>query len=158
MKTGTTRGTPLAGLDDYVQRSLEILGGRVDQGLMRRIWEDARSATAYDGPGAWLHGDLLSGNLLCEHRRLSAVIDFGALGVGDPAPDVTPAWTLFDGTSRVTFRRALGCDEDEWRRGRGWALAPALGGLGYYWDTFPLYRELARRTIDAVAAEFLAGS
>lgn len=154
-KTGTARGTPLAGLDGYVQESLRILDDRVDQDLMRDIWSDALAATPYDGPGCWMHGDLLSGNLLCAERRLTAVIDFGALGVGDPAPDLTPAWTLFDSGARETYRHALGCDDDEWRRGRGWALAPALGGLGYYWDTFPLYRDLAQHTIRAVSAEFL---
>lgn len=154
-KTGTTRGAPLARLDDYVHESLEILGDRVDQQLMRRIWEDSRDAPPYAGDGCWLHGDLLAGNLLSVDRHLSAVIDFGALGVGDPAPDLTPAWTLFDGTARATYRREIGCDDHEWRRGRGWALAPALGGLGYYWDTFPLYRDLAERTIEAVSAEFL---
>jgi aminoglycoside phosphotransferase (APT) family kinase protein len=124
---------------------------------MRRIWEDALAAAPYDGDGCWLHGDLLSGNLLCIDRRLSAVIDFGALGVGDPSPDLTPAWTLFGGDARNTYRREVDCDDAEWRRGRGWALAPALGGLGYYWETFPLYRDLAERTIAAVSAEFLAG-
>lgn len=157
-KVGTTRGTPLIGLDAYVHRSLEILGDRVDQHLMRRIWKDALAATAYVGDGSWLHGDLLAGNLLCADRRLTAVIDFGALGVGDPAPDLTPAWTIFDGIARDAYRHAVGCDEDEWRRGRGWALAPALGGLGYYSETFPLYRDLAERTIAAVSAEFLAGT
>ncbi|MFC4785110.1 aminoglycoside phosphotransferase family protein [Nocardioides sp. MAHUQ-72] len=128
-KTGTSRGTPLAGLDGYVRESVVALGDRVDAAGVTRVWEDALDAAAYDGPPTWMHGDLLAGNLLCGNRRLSGVIDFGGLGLGDPAPDVTPAWILFEGRSREAYRRELGCGDDEWRRGRGWALAPALGGL-----------------------------
>jgi aminoglycoside phosphotransferase (APT) family kinase protein len=36
----------------------------------------------------WIHGDLLRPNLLVRGGRLRAVIDFGAVGVGDPAADV----------------------------------------------------------------------
>ena len=89
-----------------------------------------------------------------RRRRLSAVIDFGGLGLGDPAPDVAPAWTLFDGASRAAYRREVGCDDDEWRRGRGWALSTALGALPYYWDTSPTIREQAQRTVAAVLEEF----
>jgi len=42
--------------------------------------------------------------VLVEGGRLSAVIDFGGLGVGDPACDLMVAWTLFAGESRKVFR------------------------------------------------------
>jgi hypothetical protein len=45
--------------------------------------------------------------LLDEGGRLSAVIDFGCLGVGDPACDLMVAWTFFSGESREVFRAAL---------------------------------------------------
>ena len=44
-----------------------------------------------------------AGNLLVEDGRLAAVIDFGSSGVGDPACDVTIAWTLLSGKSREAF-------------------------------------------------------
>jgi aminoglycoside phosphotransferase (APT) family kinase protein len=50
----------------------------------------------------------------------------GSSGVGDPACDVTIAWTLFSGTSREAFRAALQVDGATWVRGRGWALWKAL--------------------------------
>lgn len=63
---------------------------------------------------------------MAVQSRLSAVIDFGCLGVGDPAYDLLVAWTLFTGESRETFRAALSVDDATWARGRGRALSLAL--------------------------------
>jgi hypothetical protein len=57
---------------------------------------------------------------------LRAVIDFGCSAVGDPACDLTMAWTFFSGESRAAFRAGLPVDEATWRRGGGWALWKAL--------------------------------
>jgi aminoglycoside phosphotransferase (APT) family kinase protein len=54
------------------------------------------------------------------------VIDFGCSGVGDPACELTIAWTLFFGESRETFRGRLPSDDATWARGRGWALWKAV--------------------------------
>ena len=83
------------------------------------------------------HGDLLPGNLLVVDGRLSAVIDFGALKVGDPACDLQPAWNVFTGASRRRFRSEVGADDASWLRGRGWALYQAVVALRYYWVTNP---------------------
>jgi aminoglycoside phosphotransferase (APT) family kinase protein len=74
----------------------------------------------------WVHGDVSAGNLLLLGGRLNAVIDFGMLGVGDPACDLSIAWTVFSGESRETFRAMLPFDPGTWARGRGWALWKAL--------------------------------
>jgi aminoglycoside phosphotransferase (APT) family kinase protein len=100
----------------------------------------------------WIHGDLQAANLLVEHGRLVAVIDFGGIGLGDPAVDVMPAWSVFDAGPRARFREALGGDEDTGRRGRGWALATALIALSYHWDSFPAMVEESQRKIDEVLA------
>jgi aminoglycoside phosphotransferase (APT) family kinase protein len=73
-----------------------------------------------------VHGDVSAGNLLVQNRRLSAVIDFGMLAVGDPACDVAIAYTFFNGKSREAFRATLQLDENTWARGRAWALWKAL--------------------------------
>ena len=73
-----------------------------------------------------MHGDLLPGNLLVVDGRLSAVIDFGGLNVGDPACDLQPAWNVFAGDSRERFRAELEVDDASWLRGRGWALYQAV--------------------------------
>lgn len=57
---------------------------------------------------------------------MSAVIDFGTSGVGDPACDLSIAWTMFKGESREAFRAALPVDKATWARGRGWTLWKAL--------------------------------
>jgi aminoglycoside phosphotransferase (APT) family kinase protein len=73
-----------------------------------------------------VHGDISAGNLLVQKGNLSAVIDFGQLAVGDPACDLSVAWTLFKGESRKVFRTALGLDQETWARGRAWTLWKAL--------------------------------
>ena len=69
---------------------------------------------------------LLPGNLLVVDGRLSAVIDFGGLNVGDPSCDLQPAWNVFAGDSRARYRAQLQVDNASWLRGRGWALAQAV--------------------------------
>lgn len=66
-----------------------------------------------------MHGDIAAGNLLVESGRLSAVIDFGCLAVGDPACDLAIAWTFLRGEGREAFRAALPLDAPTWARGRG---------------------------------------
>jgi hypothetical protein len=74
-------------------------------------------------------------NLLVVDGRLSAVIDWGGLGVGDPACDLQPAWNVFTGESRAVYRAELEVDDASWLRGRGWALLQAVIALPYYWET-----------------------
>ncbi len=150
VKTGVDRGVHLAARDELTRRAIAELGDRVDTRAVTAVWDEALAAYEWGGPPLWLHGDLLPGNVLVEDRRLSAVIDFGALGVGDPAADVVPAWTILDRSTRRDFREALGCDEDTWQRGRGWALSTALVSLPYYWDTAPHIVAENERRIAAV--------
>jgi aminoglycoside phosphotransferase (APT) family kinase protein len=63
---------------------------------------------------------LQAGNLLAAGGRLSGVIDFGCLGVGDPACDVAVAWMYLSSENRDAFRDALPVDDATWARGRGW--------------------------------------
>ncbi len=131
------RGGPLADNDDQVRRSIAQLGDRIDADAALRSWQESLNAPAFDGPEVWVHGDLLPGNLLVVDGRLSAVIDFGGLNVGDPACDLQPAWNVFTGSSRRRFRAELEVDDASWLRGRGWALSQAVSALPYYWDTNP---------------------
>ena len=102
-------------MDEQVRRSIAELGDRVDGSAALRSWEESLDAAEWNGEEVWVHGDLLPGNLLVVDGRLSAVIDFGGLNVGDPACDLQPAWNVFAGrvargsapSSRSTMRR--GC-------------------------------------------------
>jgi len=84
-----------------------------------------RATTWHDSP-VWIHGDLSADNLLVNDAQLSAVIDFGQLGIGDPACDLAIAWTFFKNESREVFRSTLPLDAGTWARGRAWALWKAL--------------------------------
>jgi aminoglycoside phosphotransferase (APT) family kinase protein len=101
----------------------------------------------------WIHGDLQPGNLVVDSGRLVAVIDWGALGVGDPAPDLAAALWTFTGTARRTYRDAVTPDDATWLRACGWALAPSITGIDYYRRTFPRMAEHGRRMVRAVVAE-----
>jgi aminoglycoside phosphotransferase (APT) family kinase protein len=153
LKTGTSRGAPIRGWDPYVREAVDLAGDRVDRARVLVAWEDCLEAPDWAGRPVWIHGDLLAGNLLVDAGRLSAVIDFGALGLGDPAPDLQPAWATLPAAAREEFLDALGYDDDTRRRGRGWALGPALTGIPYYWDTVPAFAQRGLRTVAAVLAD-----
>jgi aminoglycoside phosphotransferase (APT) family kinase protein len=119
------RGGPPAYNDSETRAALVALDGQVDVAAAREVWE-AALASSFNGPPVWFHGDIASGNLLVRDGELSAVIDFGTSGVGDPACDLVIAWTMFSGASREAFRRTVDADAGTWARARGWALWKAL--------------------------------
>lgn len=119
------RGGPVAVYASEVERCLETLADEVPVAAARQVWEDA-VASSWKGDPVWFHGDIAHGNLLVADGALTAVIDFGTSGVGDPACDLALAWTMLSGPSRDAFRSVLGLDTDTWARGRGWALWKAL--------------------------------
>lgn len=147
------RGGPLVEGDEQVRRSIAQLGDRIDGDAALRSWEESLSAPAWRREEVWVHGDLLPGNLLVDDGRLSAVIDFGGLNVGDPACDLQPAWSMFAGDSRRRFRSELEVDEASWLRGRGWALYQAVSALPYYWDSNPEMIRQARGALAQVLAD-----
>jgi aminoglycoside phosphotransferase (APT) family kinase protein len=119
------RGATLRTYDAQTQRALTALEGTIDVALAGEIWQTALDAR-WDGADVWFHGDLAPGNLLLDDGELTAVIDFGTCGVGDPSCDLAIAWTLLTAEGRRAFRERLSVDEPAWARGRGWALWKAL--------------------------------
>ena len=148
------RGAPLAGRDAATRQAIAALTSEIDAVAATAVWEDALRAGEWDRPPVWFHGDLLPGNLLVTDGRLSAVIDWNGLGVGDPACDLVIAWAFLSGDGRVAFRAALGVDDATWARGRGHALSQALIFIPYYRHTNPLGVAYHRRTLAAVLAEW----
>jgi aminoglycoside phosphotransferase (APT) family kinase protein len=119
------RGGSLTTYDAEVRQAIAVLEDRLDTKAVTEVWDMALKTT-WDHPPVWLHGDVSAGNLLIHEGRLSAIIDFGMVGVGDPACDLSVAWTLFGGESRRTFRAMLPLDPGTWARGRAWTLWKAL--------------------------------
>ncbi|HMM43856.1 MAG TPA: aminoglycoside phosphotransferase family protein, partial [Thermomicrobiales bacterium] len=97
------RGVPLALRDADTRAAIAEFGDRIDGDAATAAWDAALSAPVWDGPPVWVHGDIQSGNLLVVDGRLSAVIDFGCLGAGDPAVDLIVAWNLLPAGPRETF-------------------------------------------------------
>jgi len=146
---------PLAERDLQTRTAIAALDGMLDTGAATSAWETALQAPARHAPPVWIHGDLQSGNLLAQQGRLSAVIDFGCLGVGDPASDLIVAWNLLSAETREVFRTALPVDDATWARGRGWALSVGLIALPYYQKSNPVLAGINRRAIDEVLADHM---
>ena len=101
----------------------------------------------------WFHGDLLPQNLLVHNGIINAVIDFGLMGIGDPACDCLPAWSLFDAHSRSVFKETLKVDDHTWERGKGWALSIALIILPFYRNRNQVLVDVAKRIINELILE-----
>ena len=145
------RGIPLAERDEEARYWLARFGG--DE-RVTAAWERALAADPWDGPPVWHHGDLDARNWLVHEGRISGVIDWGSMGVGDPACDVMVAWKLHSPTARDAFRDALTVDDATWERARGWVLSQAVAVLAYYTpeNNPSLYYE-ARSWLDLVLFE-----
>lgn len=151
------RGGAVASLDAETRGAIEELRGVPEEGVdcdaALAVWEEALRAPGWDGEPVWLHGDLMPGNLLVSGGRLVSVIDFGCVGVGDPACDLFPAWNLLPGGAREVFLEALRVDEAMWVRGRGRTLSQALIALPHYRETNPAMAHNARHVIRTVLGD-----
>jgi aminoglycoside phosphotransferase (APT) family kinase protein len=152
-KTEGSRGAPLAECDSWVREWTERAGSRVDGGAVLAAWEESLAAPSWDSAPVWLHADIHEGNLLVRHGRVSAVLDWGGLGAGDPAVELNAAWGFLPPDVAPVYRAAMGLDDAAWLRGRGWALVPSISGLVYYEETAPRLARLGRATVDRVLAD-----
>jgi aminoglycoside phosphotransferase (APT) family kinase protein len=154
------RGVPLAERAGTFAASLALLTGQaghqdhIDQDAVLRVWNAALAAPGYDGPPAWLHGDLHPANILVSDGQVSGVIDFGDITAGDPATDLSAAWMLLPPGCHASLwpacQAAGGLDGDALRaRARGWALNFAILFLAHSEDN-PVLLETGRRTLSTV--------
>jgi aminoglycoside phosphotransferase (APT) family kinase protein len=148
---------PLSELDKATRSAVGEAVDLLDARAVTEAWDRALTAPPFTGATRWVHTDLLRPNLLVRGGRLVAVIDFGNVGVGDPAADVIPAWTVFGPTGRRRFREVLDIDDGTWERARGFALTQAALIVPYYRETNPSFTASALRTIHEVLDD-LAGS
>jgi aminoglycoside phosphotransferase (APT) family kinase protein len=150
------RGGSPAHYDAETRAALTALRGVIDTDLAAEVWAAALDAPANDAP-VWFHGDAQPGNLLLDSAgKLSAVIDFGTSGIGDPACDTTIAWTFLSGDSQRVFRERLPVDEATWTRGRGWAIWKAMIVLVRALATDPDDADFTKHVISKILADHRA--
>jgi aminoglycoside phosphotransferase (APT) family kinase protein len=146
---------PLHEEDELVRTNLELVAdelGPVRDDVVA-VWDEALAAPRHDGSPVWIHGDLSPGNLLLRDGRLTGVLDFSAMGLGDPASDHRVAWNLLPPAARAVFRDEVGADDATWARARGWVLLQALAQLPYYAERNPPLAANARHVIAELVAE-----
>jgi len=149
------RGVPLAMRDNKTRSTIAALPNTFNTDLITEVWRCSLEAPLWNKPPCWIHGDLIPTNLLIQNGRLSAVIDFGGLGVGDPACDLLVAWTFLSAKARETFRSALSVDDATWLRGRGWALSGGVIAFPYYQETNPVLARIAKHSIEEVLTDYI---
>jgi aminoglycoside phosphotransferase (APT) family kinase protein len=125
---GYGRGRSLAARDAGVRDALD----RVHAPGALELWERAAAAPEWEGERVWVHADLDRRNVLVRGGRLTAVLDWGGAGIGDPAVDLMVAWKLLAPADREPFRERLRVDDATWLRAQGWVLSQALSALAYY--------------------------
>jgi aminoglycoside phosphotransferase (APT) family kinase protein len=151
------RGVALVYSDAATRAAIAECEGLADTETLSAIWDNALATPVWQGAPVWLHGDLHVGNLLTTNGALSGVIDWGSFGMGDPAADLTVAWSMLDADCRAIFRAELDVDDDSWIRGRAWAISVAVIALPYYIETNPLLIALSRHSIEEAVADFKKG-
>lgn len=149
---GSTRDTPLSKRDAAAREAIAQIT-EFEQNDLLAAWERCLDAPVWDGKPVWTHADLLPPNLLVRTGRLVAVIDFGLAGIGDPALDFGPAWTVMTDRGRDVFRSTSGATGDAWKRARGLALFQALLIIPYYRQTNPRFTVTALRTIREILTD-----
>jgi aminoglycoside phosphotransferase (APT) family kinase protein len=144
------RDRPLHALDAQVHAAINAAGEFIDAEAVASAWDEVLQASPWSGAPVWVHGDLLPPNALVLDGRISAIIDFGGVGVGDPAVDVIAAWSMLDESGRAVFRTALGIDDATWARARGLALHQALMIIAYYVKSNAAFVAMAQRTVNQI--------
>jgi aminoglycoside phosphotransferase (APT) family kinase protein len=143
------RGLPVRANDAPIRAAVAGLRGEADGDAILAMWEQVLAVDDYEGPPVWFHGDLSYLNLLLHDGSLSAVVDWGTCGVGDPAIDTVIVWSMRTAEARATYRAALDIDDATWQRGKGWALC-GVGAIPYYRATNPALVADKLRAIEAV--------
>ncbi len=146
------RGDHVSVYDKGAQTQIEQLSGLIDSKKAMMLWEQAM-LTKWQKPLVWIHGDFASGNILIQDNKLSGVIDFGGIGIGDPACDLVITWTFLKGKSREIFRQNVNIDKNTWLRARAWCLWKATYELCNVGDKDSPYALKQKQIIEEVLSE-----
>ena len=149
-KHNAFRGTALINLDHIARNAIDALGDVFDQANLLHIWEQALDVHPWTAPPVWIHGDIHAANIVMRNGHIAGIIDFGLMGVGDPACDLAPAWSFLPSHARDTFRAAADVDDKTWQRGKGWGFYIGVIALSYYRNRNPILSDIAEKAIQAV--------
>ena len=112
---------------DWVAAREAIEDAECDAADLEAAWSRWAGAPAWDRDPVAIHADVHAGNILVGPL---ALIDWGDSTAGDPAVDLSAAWTVFEGDGTAAFvdeaTRLGGYDADTWARARAWALRHAV--------------------------------
>jgi aminoglycoside phosphotransferase (APT) family kinase protein len=143
------RGDHVSVYDQGARTQIAELSDVIDEKAAVALWDKA-CATKWIKTPVWIHGDLAIGNILMDDGKLSAIIDFGGVAIGDPACDLVIAWTYLSGKSREIFIRKMALDEDTWLRAKAWVLWKATFELCQIADKKSAVAQLQKKIIDTV--------
>lgn len=115
------RGDHVSVYDKDAREQISTLSHIIDANKAISLWERA-CETKWEKAPVWIHGDFAIGNMLIKEGKLSAIIDFGGMSLGDPACDLVIAWTFLKGKSRDIFIQKMDLDDNTWLRAKAWTL------------------------------------
>lgn len=155
---GSGRGGDLTAHDAWMETCFAKSTDFLDVPRLRTMWAALRQLPRNQTPDVMTHGDLTPGNVLVADGRLTGVLDVGSLGPADAALDLVCAWHLLDAGPRERLRTALDCDDLEWRRGKAWAFAQAMGAAWYYRESNLAMSTMGTTTLERLLSEGVDGA
>ena len=153
VKDAPATGRSLPALRARMRATVIAAAGLVDSNAVPRVWDHALAQGNWAVPLVWLHGDLAPGNLLLQGGHLTGVIDFSALGLGDPSQDLRMAWNLHPASARADFAPKIQVDAPTILPACRRALAQAMFQFPYDHISNRVLAAQARNVIAEVPAE-----
>jgi aminoglycoside phosphotransferase (APT) family kinase protein len=144
---------PLLELNTVTIENLIASAEEIDYAKAIKIWGKLVDTPVFDSKPIWIHADLLKPNILVKDDHIAAIIDFGSAGVGDPAFDIIPAWSLFDNKNRDIFRAKTDVSDPIWYRACAYALHQAALIIPYYRKSNPYFVRQAVDTIKEIISD-----
>lgn len=146
------RGDHISVYDKGAREQIAELSTVINEGKAIDLWERA-CKTKWAQLPVWIHGDFAIGNMLLLDGKLSALIDFGGIALGDPSCDLVIAWTFLKDSARDIFIREMALDEHTWLRAKAWALWKATFELCQIADKNSPEAFIQKRIIENVIYE-----
>lgn len=146
------RGDRIQVYDKDARKQISYLEDIIDAKAALDLWEKA-CLTKWEKEPVSIHGDFASGNILIQNDKLSGVIDFGGMAIGDPACDLVIAWTYLSNKARDIFVNEMALDQNTWLRARAWALWKATFELCQIEDRGNLKAKVQKKIISEVLTD-----